>query len=203
VPIILAMTIMEKNGKEYGLDGVQMDAPLDYDTVDMTAKTNMALISDILDTPLPELAELNPSILRTTIPAEYPVHVPKGMGTQLMAGLELIPADHRDAWRLHRVGTGETLAEVGKRFGITVNSLVQVNNLQNPEASEGDRLIIPAAARPEPVAAAKRPATAARRTGTSSTGKAKAPAAAPKPNTTTKPKTPAKSSTVVAAAKAH
>ncbi len=32
VPIILAMTIMEKNAAEYGLEGIQMDAPLEYDS---------------------------------------------------------------------------------------------------------------------------------------------------------------------------
>src|SRR5262249_5165255 len=31
VPIILAMTIMAKNAKEYGLDGVVPDPPLEYD----------------------------------------------------------------------------------------------------------------------------------------------------------------------------
>jgi len=32
--IILAMTIMEKNAAEYGLDGVQLDPPLAFDTVE-------------------------------------------------------------------------------------------------------------------------------------------------------------------------
>ena len=35
VPIILAMTIMEKNAAEYGLEGVQLDPPLEYDTVEV------------------------------------------------------------------------------------------------------------------------------------------------------------------------
>ncbi len=34
VPIILAMTIMEKNAAEYGLEGSAMDPPLEYDTVE-------------------------------------------------------------------------------------------------------------------------------------------------------------------------
>ena len=34
VPIILAMTIMEKNAAEYGLTGIQFDPPIEYDTVD-------------------------------------------------------------------------------------------------------------------------------------------------------------------------
>ncbi len=34
VPIILAMTIMEKNAAEYGLDHLQYDPPLQFDTVE-------------------------------------------------------------------------------------------------------------------------------------------------------------------------
>ena len=190
VPIILAMTIMEKNAAEYGLEGIQLDAPLEYDTVQMPAKTSMALVSDITDTPLPELAELNPSVLRSMVPADYPIHVPKGTGTQLMAALEAIPADHRDSWRMHRLGIGETVADVGKRFGIATTALVAANNLQSREPSEGDRLIIPAALRPEPVPA-RRPvkgaaASAAHRPSgvSNSTAKPKARAA----QTSSKPK---------------
>src|SRR5262249_41775985 len=36
VPIILAMTIMAKNSSEYGLEGLAYDAPLEYDTMDVT-----------------------------------------------------------------------------------------------------------------------------------------------------------------------
>jgi LysM repeat protein len=119
-----------------------------------------------------------------------------------MAGLELIPAEHRDAWRMHRLGTGETLAVVGKRYGIPLNSLVSVNNLQSPEASEGDRLIVPAAPRAEP--AAKRPATPAtvRRT-SATTSKGKAPAARPKPNSKPKPKAVSKGPVIIAKTKAQ
>jgi membrane-bound lytic murein transglycosylase D len=183
VPIILAMTIMEKNAADYGLAGIQQDSPLVYDTVGISARTSLALVSDIVDTPLPELQDLNPSLLRGMIPADYTLHVPKGAGTQLMAGLELIPPEHRDGWRMHRLGTGETLAAVGKRFGIGLNSLVAANHLQSPAASEGDRLIIPVA--PRPVAPPVRRASA-------STTKGKAPvrpktAAKPKPQPASKP----------------
>ena len=51
VPIILAMTIMEKNAAEYGLDNVQLDPPLEYDTVEPTAPTSLALVSDITEVP--------------------------------------------------------------------------------------------------------------------------------------------------------
>jgi LysM repeat protein len=119
-----------------------------------------------------------------------------------MAGLEMIPPEHRDSWRMHRLGTGETVADVGKRYGIAVNSLVAANNLQSREASEGDRLIIPAVFRADPVVA-KRPvkqAPTARRT-TASTTKAKAPAAQPKTGTKPKPKPVSKPAAIVAQTK--
>src|ERR1022692_3900778 len=163
VPIILAMTIMEKNAAEYGLDGIQMDPPLDYDSVELSAKTNFTLVSDISETPLSELAALNPAVLKSVAPAGYSLHVPKGSATQLMAALQLVPPDHRDAWRMHLVGDSETLADIAKRSAVTASSIASANNLSSPQAEPGDRLLIPAVLRAEPPA--KHPAvqTAAHR----------------------------------------
>ena len=202
VPIILAMTIMEKNAREYGLEGIQADAPLEYDTVDIAAQTSMALVSDIVDAPLAELAALNPAILRGTIPADYQVHVPKGTGNLLTAGLELIPPEHRAAWRMHRLGAGETLADVGKRYGIGLNALVTANNLHAPEANEGDRLIIPAAARPDPAVRRVGP-VAPRTTGAAARSKAKTPAPQPKTGSTPKPKPAPNGAVIVARTKSQ
>ncbi len=144
VPIILAMTIMEKNAAEYGLEGISMDPPLDYDTVQTTAPTSLALVSDIADAPLAELAALNPAILKSAAPANYALHVPKGTGAQLAATLQMIPPEHRLAWRMHRVDAGETLASIGKQFGVPASAILSANNLKSGEALEGDRLVIPA-----------------------------------------------------------
>jgi hypothetical protein len=153
----------------------------------------MALVSDITDTPLPELAELNPAILKGVAPADYAVHVPKGTGTQLTAGLEMIPPEHRDAWRMHRLGIGETVADVSKRFGVAASALIAANNLQSHEPSDGDRLLIPAVVRPAPVAASRTARTGARRGSASvstAKGKAPAPQTGSRPKARTAPKTP-------------
>jgi membrane-bound lytic murein transglycosylase D len=149
VPVILAMTIMEKNAAEYGLDGIQMDPPLTFDTVQVSAPTSLTLVSDILDTPATEMAALNPAILKGIVPEGYSLRVPKGSGNQLLAALQLIPAEHRDSWRVHRVGAGETLAAIGKRYAALPSSIVAANGLSSAQAAEGDRLLIPAALRME------------------------------------------------------
>jgi membrane-bound lytic murein transglycosylase D len=163
VPIILAMTIMEKNAAEYGLQGLPLDPPLEYDTVETTAPTSLALVADVIDIPPAELAAINPGCLRGIVPDSYPLHVPKGDGNQLVAALQLVPGEHRASWRMHRVGSGETLAMIGKRYGTAPASIIAANNLRSPEAVEGDRLMIPAAARPEPPARKTTPALTARR----------------------------------------
>jgi LysM repeat protein len=65
---------------------------------------------------------------------------------------------------MHRVESGETVAAIGRRFGVAPTSIIAANNLHSPEASLGDQLLIPTTLRAEP--AAKHPVshTAARRT---------------------------------------
>src|SRR6266700_1112211 len=71
VPIILALTIMSKNAAEYGLDQIARDQPLEYDTVQVTAPTNLALVGDLTDTPTAELREYNPALLRGVAPGGF------------------------------------------------------------------------------------------------------------------------------------
>jgi membrane-bound lytic murein transglycosylase D len=148
VPIILAMTIMEKNAAEYGLEGVQMDPPLEYDTVKTDSLTGLALIADITDTPLSEMASLNPAALKGMLPEGHTLHVPQGMANTVSAALASIPADRRAAWRMHRVAADETLAAIGKRYGVTPAGLMAANNLSGSRPEAGDLLMIPTGFRP-------------------------------------------------------
>jgi membrane-bound lytic murein transglycosylase D len=153
VPIILAMTIMTKNAAEYGLTDVAPQAAIEYDTVEVTAPTHLNLIGDMTDTPVSQLKELNPALLRSVAPEGYAVHVPKGTGDTLNSFLERVPATQRAAWRMHRVETGDTLAAIAHRYGSTASRIVSANSLLSDEPSAGDRLLIPAAFQPDAPAA--------------------------------------------------
>ena len=118
VPIILAMTIMEKNAAEYGLEGLQLGSAAGIRHGGDHRSDQPALVADILDAAPAELAALNPAVLKGMAPENFPLHVPKGSGNQLMAALQLIPAEHRDSWRMHRVGTARRWRIIGKRFGV-------------------------------------------------------------------------------------
>jgi membrane-bound lytic murein transglycosylase D len=156
VPIILAMTIMAKNAAEYGLENVTPEPALQYDTIQTDSSTQLALVADLTDTPMPELLDLNPAVLKGVVPAGYALHVPKGTGTTLSASLQMIPADRRSSWRMHRVESGETLASIAHRFGMPAASIAAANGLQSAAPVPGDRLLIPAAYRAPVTVTAKR-----------------------------------------------
>ena len=61
---------------------IYLDPPLEYDTMEISADTSLALISDILDMPARELAALNPAAAAQGLrPKATRLHVPKGIGT--------------------------------------------------------------------------------------------------------------------------
>ncbi|HTA41534.1 MAG TPA: transglycosylase SLT domain-containing protein [Bryobacteraceae bacterium] len=153
VPIILAMTIMEKNASAYGLDRVVPDAPIQYDTIHTVSPTNLALVADLTDTSVSELLQLNPALLRSMAPGDFEIRVPKGAGQQVTAALDLIPAERRASWRSHRVEQGETLASVAKLFNVSPGQLASANDLKD-DLAPGDRLMVPAAYH-EPAAPAR------------------------------------------------
>jgi len=143
VPIILAMTIMTKNAVEYGLEGVVPEAPLEFDTIEVDAPTHLGLVADLTDTPMPELLDLNPALLKGVAPAGYVLHVPKGTGSALSASLQMIPADHRASWRMHKVASGDTLASIARSYGMAPGSIAAANGLREASPAAGDRLLIP------------------------------------------------------------
>jgi membrane-bound lytic murein transglycosylase D len=131
VPIILAMTIMAKNPKAYGLEGIDVDQPLEYETITLTAPTHLALVADAAERPVSEIRELNPALLTNVAPAGYELKVPKGSREQVLARLERVPESRRASWRIHRVAPGETLSEISSRYKVTAGAIQAANSQED------------------------------------------------------------------------
>jgi membrane-bound lytic murein transglycosylase D len=160
VPIILAMTIMAKNAREYDLDGVVPEPALMYDVVTMTSPTHLALVADLAERPVSEIQALNPALLRSVAPAGYQLNVPRGIANTLTASLQAVPAERRASWRMHKVESGETMATIGKRYGAAPAVIAAANPMESDAPETGDLLVIPqATAKPAvlPKPAARRP----------------------------------------------
>ncbi len=187
VPVILAMTIIGKNAPEYGLDHLDLENPVEMDSIELQTPTHLALIADAVDRPLSELKELNPGLLRSVAPAGFLVHVPKGTVSAVETAFAVVPPNKRDSWRLHRVSEGDTFAGLAKRYSAQTASISQVNHAALPEAGgliaipsgyPGDRTLPAKKATAKTAVAKRRPASAA--VASSLRQKKAAPKAAPK-----------------------
>ncbi len=153
VPVIVALTIMAKNPKDYDLENLETDRPVEYETMDVDTPTSLALVADAADRPVSELQDLNPALLKSAAPAGYQLRIPKGSLAAVMLALDMVPASHRADWRIHRVVTGETLAEIAHRYSTPVAALTlanQRNGLNAPGTNTpvaGDLLVIPSSSR--------------------------------------------------------
>jgi membrane-bound lytic murein transglycosylase D len=136
VPAILAMIIVAKNAKDYGLEDIEFDQPLEYDTVALESATHLELAAAAVDRSVGELRDLNPALLKSVAPAGYQLHVPKGTVDQLNAAFGAVPASRRDSWRVHRVESGDTLASLAKRYSAPVDLIRSANHSELPEPGQ-------------------------------------------------------------------
>lgn len=155
VPAILAMAIIAQNPQRFGLPPVDLDDPLEFDTIRLEADTSLALIADAAEAPLSEIRDLNPGVLGAAAPAGHEIRVPRGAGPAVLAALDLVPEAKRASARLHRFNSGDTPASIARRYGTTPAQIAAVNDLERIE--EGALVIVPVTA----AQAAKKPRTAA------------------------------------------
>jgi membrane-bound lytic murein transglycosylase D len=162
VPIILAMTIIAKNPTDYGLTEIDVDPELTFDTLHLTASTNLNLLADVAMQPISVIRDLNPSLLRGKAPVGFDVHLPKGSLESVQAALETIPEANREAWRLHHVVTGDTLEAIARSYHVKPERIAAVNRASD-SIEAGDVLLIPAVYREDkPLASGKRSSTRVR-----------------------------------------
>jgi membrane-bound lytic murein transglycosylase D len=148
VPIILAVTIMAKNPEQYGLDDVNRDHPIPYDTVKIDYPIDLRLVAQCVNATQAELQDLNPSLLRLSTPKDgvFELHVPAGTKKNFETAVAAIPVDKRLWWRYHDVKPGDTLASLAKTYHTTAKAIAETNKLGDDSPDAETRLVIPIAA---------------------------------------------------------
>jgi membrane-bound lytic murein transglycosylase D len=148
VPGIIAAAIMAKNPKQYGLEALVPDAPVVSDTVSVDYSVDLRLVADVTDATLPEIVDLNPSLLRMTTPGEedFDLHLPPGTRDVYLKRIQAIPEDKRASWRFHIVRAGDTLDSIASGLHGKPAEIATANNL-DPDTSltAGAELVVPLA----------------------------------------------------------
>ena len=137
VPIILAVTIMAKNPAQYGLDNMDPEKPVPYDTVKIDYPVDLRLVAQCVDVSPPTLQDLNPSLLRLTTPKDQPfeLHLPAGTKENYLTAIGPSRREMRVWWRYHKVAPGDTLASIARTYRTTPASHRQGQQPRRPRTN--------------------------------------------------------------------
>ena len=154
-----AAILMARTAEQYGLD---LDAipPLQYDTVQVKNGERLKDIAKRFGVPYAQLQELNPELKTATTPprkGKYTLKVPFGMGSVLVAEntLQIENEDSpsaeakksgstSDKYLEYRIKRGETLSKIAEQYGVTVERLMDCNNLSEAKSLHvGQKIKIP------------------------------------------------------------
>lgn len=146
VPRFLATLHIMSDKAQYGLDNVELDKPLDFETVEVSRQVQVTDIAQKTGIPSRVLKDLNPELRYNILPpGAYHLKVPPGSSGLLLSAIDTIPISHppRPAYVYHRVRSGETLSGIAHRYRTSVRRIMRANNLRTSRIYAGKKLKIP------------------------------------------------------------
>lgn len=154
---ILAAAIIGKHPERYGFTDLTPADPLQYEVVDVAGGLSLELLARTAGTDLTLLQELNPGLLRGVTPPDVTTELRLPVGTleTFTAAYPGLSEQEKVSYRRHVVREGESLGTISDHYGVSVDTLVRLNRLSNPNRIyPGMELVINLPPGTEPPAAA-------------------------------------------------
>jgi membrane-bound lytic murein transglycosylase D len=147
VPRFLATLHVLSNPEKYGLDNLDLETPLGFETVPVTKQVHLKDIAKELCIDPDFLKQINPELRYNILPPyTYQLKTPPGKAEELLAKIDSIPvsyAKQQISSAYHRVKKGETLYSISKRYRINAKSIMKANNMKKPVVLAGTMLKLP------------------------------------------------------------
>jgi membrane-bound lytic murein transglycosylase D len=150
VPKFYAALIVGSEPEKYGFT-VTPEMPYATEQIAVDFSVDLETLAGCCGVSEETLVELNPSLLRRCTPPNedsFPVYVPAGTGEKTVLALAAIPPEKRQTPRVefaeHRVRRGETLSKIARKYGTSVQAIVDANRLgSRNRVVVGQRLVVP------------------------------------------------------------
>jgi membrane-bound lytic murein transglycosylase D len=151
VPRFLAVLHIVKNLEKYGLADMEVDPELRFESTTVLRQTSLSSIARMTRIDAELLKELNAELRRGILPPEgYDLRVPLGSAELVASCANDFPTlpvrsvrSDRTAEK-HKVREGETFSSIGKRYGVSVKTLMAANGFSRANRLKaGDVLRIP------------------------------------------------------------
>jgi len=147
VPQMIAAALIAKNPEKYGFTHIDYEEPLRYEKVSVYEVTDLALVARACESPLEELKDLNPELLRGVTPPQtpaYEVKIPFGKKERFLENFEVLQRAEKFRFRTHTVKKQETLPRIARLYHVDLEPLLQMNQLtKTSRLSVGMKLLIP------------------------------------------------------------
>lgn len=173
VPRFLAALQIARSPETYGFPRPESE-PLSFDWVRVNRPLSLDKVAQLCGSSKDTIRELNPALTRGVIPHNgYTVRLPKGMKRTFMAAVAKLPASPEhyasrapsrakcsgmQADGTYCLRTGETVAAVAQRYGVSPPALLKANGIRDARRlAVGQALVIPGYKRKARAAAAAGP----------------------------------------------
>jgi membrane-bound lytic murein transglycosylase D len=149
VPRFIATSLIAANRDQYGFgdDSIKLHAPHEYEMVTVTEAVQFSALAQCAGMSIDSLRELNPELVRKATPpsASYNLKVRKGAAEEFRKRYAALTDDEKRPFITHKVGRGETLASIARRYGVSGAELAELNSLSGYKAKlrRGSVLRIP------------------------------------------------------------
>ncbi|BCS55862.1 transglycosylase SLT domain-containing protein [Geobacter sp. SVR] len=150
VPKLLAAAIIAKEPARYGFSDIAYLPPIEFETVTIPTRTDLELVAKLAGTTYDAIRDLNPDLRHWCTPPNYPdyqLKLPKGTRQRFETEYGKVPAEQRFSektlYTRYQARKKDSLKSVARRFGITPETLSELNGLSKKSRIAGRSLIVP------------------------------------------------------------
>lgn len=147
VPKIMALAIIGKNLRSFGLEDIDFHDPLDFDEVEIGPGVDLKLLAEGMNVDFDEIQRLNPELLRWFTPfnvEKYFLRVPPGMKEKWNSCCQKENYVASSFQKYTVKSSNSNLKDVARKFKIKDYVLEHINNLEaNRTLRKGTEVLIP------------------------------------------------------------
>ena len=145
VPRLLALSHIIGQPEQYGMVLPPIENERRFVKVDIGTQIDLKVAAKLAGMSTDELLLLNAGFNRWATHPEGPHYLllPADKAEQFSWNLALLPKDQRMRWTRYRIRPGDNLGRIARHHGVSVQALMQANQLKNHRIRAGAHLMIP------------------------------------------------------------
>ena len=147
VPKLQAMIEIVKNPGRYNVSLPKIANQPYFETLELPGQIDIQQFSELAKLDIETVKHLNAGFLRWATPPEGPNRLltPISNHAQSSIALQKIEINPNIEYTHHTIKRGETLSQIGRRYGVSIAALQNTNKLSGTNIRAGKSLIIPIA----------------------------------------------------------